>query len=556
MPPVQKKSRLLQLLLFLVSFLIVAFAQPDWSALACILASSVGYALFWKAMLMSPSKKGRFCLSLIWFALVEAFHLNWFMADRYVGSYIFLFLPVLFAALGLQFGLISLFIKNPKEMGLIRILGICGGWTLLEWSRLFFLSGFSWDPSGLALTGTLWGGQLASVVGVYGLGFWIFFTNLLALKMFSLPSFRTVGIWTTALCLPYLFGFAHVGFHSYRMDKDTTPPLNALVLQTALSPEAKQPLDGSVPLHPAIQWQRILEMVTPFLNTPIDLIVLSEAAVPYGTDYPIYPVEMVKEIFGIYFSNSDFFPSAETGKVGNGFWAQSLANALNAELVIGLEDVATEPVFEAYNAAFLFHPFSETKERYEKRVLVPMGEYIPFEWCKKILRKYGIHDSYTPGKMAKVFQTSRVPIGMSICYEETYGHLMREGRKLGSQLLINMTNDVWYPFSRLPMVHYLHGRLRAMEGGMPMIRSCNTGVSCGVDALGRLKGILDYECKGHQCRAGVLPLALPLYQFPTIYTLFGDLPVLLFSGFCFVIALFKRKQFTIKDLDISPLHKN
>lgn len=89
------KKRLTQLFLFLLSFVIVALAQPDWSRSACIIASCMGYALFWKGMLISGSKKGRFCLATFWFALVMTVHLNWFLADRYVGNYIYIFLVLL-----------------------------------------------------------------------------------------------------------------------------------------------------------------------------------------------------------------------------------------------------------------------------------------------------------------------------------------------------------------------------------------------------------------------------------------------------------------------------
>ena len=131
--------------------------------------------------------------------------------------------------------------------------------------------------------------------------------------------------------------------------------------------------------------------------------------------------------------------------------------------------------------------------RYEKRILLPIAEYIPFNWVKKFALKYGIADSFTPGLEAKVFQMGRVKTGVSICYEETFGNLMRANRAKGADLLINLTNDAWYPDSRLPSVHYLHGRLRAVELGIPLLRSCNTGVTCGIDALGRTIGMLPFE---------------------------------------------------------------
>lgn len=539
-------------LFFILSFLIVVAAQPDWSVAGCLVASCIGYALFWKAMLAFNTKKGRFFCAFFWFALVSGFHLNWLFADRYVGSYIYPFIVLLCAGLGAQFGFISLFIKSPKEMRMVQLLGISGGWALLEWGRLFLLSGFSWDPTGLALSATLTGMQMASIAGVFGLSFWVFFTNLLALQMFSQLSKKNVGLWIMGAVSPYLFGWAHLAYHTHAMSRDYRPPLSALLVQTALMPEEKQSINGSAPLTPLEQWTRILEMLAPYLKQHKDIIVFPEGVVPYGTHYPLYHAHEVLQIFKTYFENEELTFLPEKKYVGNHFWAQSLANISHADVIAGFEDADKNletGLIKVYAAAFLIRPFMKEASRYEKRVLVPMGEYIPFEWCKKILSKYGILDSFTPGTRSKVLQASRLPIGISICYEETYGNLMREARKQGAEILINLTNDVWFPRSRLPRIHFLHGRLRAVEGGIPLLRACNTGVTCGTDALGRVVGFLPFECAAEECRSGVLALQLPVYHYKTLYAIFGNswlifVSSILFSVFCVFKPIKTRRILT------------
>src|ERR1700733_2535513 len=234
------QRRIKQLIFFTLSFIIVALAQPDWSVWGCVLASCVGYALFWKGALICKSKKGRFFLAFFWFFLVSACHLNWFFADRYVGMYIYPFLILLFAGLGVQFAIVTLFINHPKQMGIVQMLGVSGVWTIFEWIRLFLLSGFSWDPVGLALTGTLTGMQMASVVGIYGLSFWIFFTNLLALRILFQPAWLPIGVLAAVMGTPYLFGYVHLSFHASLMRLYPQPILNTLLVQTSLIPEQKQ----------------------------------------------------------------------------------------------------------------------------------------------------------------------------------------------------------------------------------------------------------------------------------------------------------------------------
>ena len=49
----------------------------------------------------------------------------------------------------------------------------------MEWIRLFFLTGFPWNPIGLALTTNDYSVQIASFSGIYGLSFWIILTNII-----------------------------------------------------------------------------------------------------------------------------------------------------------------------------------------------------------------------------------------------------------------------------------------------------------------------------------------------------------------------------------------
>lgn len=541
---------------FLSSFLIVASAQPDWSILSCLMTSCIGYALFWRAALRLTHRKSLFICATLWFAGIQTVQLSWFASDRYVGPYIYLVLFFIITGLGLQFGLITFLLKKQKEMKYLSLLGLSGGWVLLEWGRLFFLSGYSWNPMGLSLTGTLYGLQCASLGGVFGLSFWVIFTNLLALKMLKRFSWNSFRIWSAAFLLPLIFGWAHMHFHKVKMEQTTTPPLSALLVQTAIYPEKKISLGTGEALPPEMQWERILTLLLPYKDHVLDLIILPETVVPYGTDYPIFYSTYIQGLFHFFFQKgeSPFVPheSDLIKRVGNSFCAQTLANTFDAEVIIGLEDSIREAGKppEAYNAAFLFHPFSELRERYEKRILVPLAEYIPFQWCRKIASRYGIEGSFNLGEEAKIFRAKNIPLGMSICYEETFGHLMRENRIKGASLLVNLTNDVWYPRSRLPMVHFLHGRLRAVELGIPLLRACNTGVTCGVDSLGRIVKKLTPESAKEESQAEALHLSLPLYEYPTLYTLWGNWPILIISFLAFVAMICPRSR----SKEVAPLH--
>ncbi len=220
----------------------------------------------------------------------------------------------------------------------------------------------------------------------------IFFTNLLALKVMSVFSWRAFMCWGLMALTPYLFGMSQIAFQEKQLNETSDSKLNVLLVQTALTPEEKMSYNRPDGFSPIDQWARILQLISPHIGKSIDLVVLSEAALPLGADLPIYNISVIEQVFPTLFWDIEFVPLRSKGKVGNSFWAQTLANALRADVVIGLEDIESigEPEsrpesrqVHAYNAAFHFSPFTEEKRRYEKRVLVPMGEYIPLIGAEK-----------------------------------------------------------------------------------------------------------------------------------------------------------------------------
>ena len=94
--------------------------------------------------------------------------------------------------------------------------------------------------------------------------------------------------------------------------------------------------------------------------------------------------------------------------------AHILANKYQSEVIIGLIDREGE---KSFNSAFFIQPFQAKEERYDKRVLVPLAEYLPVPFLESFLLKYGISSFFTAGKEAKVFK-GKMPISVSICYEE------------------------------------------------------------------------------------------------------------------------------------------
>lgn len=523
---------------FIVSLLLVGFGQPAWIDWLAPFAAVGGYALLWDSLRGISSRSSQFIAALLWFALVQSIQLSWMTSIEYQGVSILIVYALLSLALGIQFALLSLLVLKNLTWSFSKILALAGFWTLMEWIRFHFLCGFSWNPVGIALTSFSVSLQLASIGGVLFLSFWVMVTNLLAYRS-KIARFtaRSVALWSVVAFIPYAFGTGILFHHEKEQKKHGV--LRALLVQPGLLPSQKIPLEGRFEefISPWDQWIGIFASLKNCRSKHIDLIALPESAVPFPLGEAVYDYSAARKLIVNEFGNEAIkaFPDlvrpyAKEGKVTNAFFGQFLANYFAANIIIGLDDQEQEAY---YSSAIHFTPWKERLERYDKRVLVPLAEYLPFDWCAKLAKKYGIESFYTAGKEAKVFLGS-IPFSVSICYEETFPDIVREGRLKGAHLFVNITNDNWYPDSKLAKQHFDHGKLRAVENGVPLLRACNSGVTSATDALGRVTAQLD----GKQ---GALLAEVPNYQINTIYTFTGDSLIVGISlGFLFFYLLFRK----------------
>ena len=370
--------------------------------------------------------------------------------------------------------------------------------------------------------------------------------NLSALKMYR--ERQSIGyafcVWIAMVCLPYIFGLAHLSYHKRHAHANERQLCVALV-QTGLLPSEKVllPQHSAHFIPPGVQWQKILDYLSE--NPPVrrDLIVLPEAVVPLHADYPIYPFESVRQLFvqKLGAIAQSYFPpleqpfaklqqgyGGEKPYVSNLFWAQTLANAFGSQVLIGLDHF--DPQNKRYfNSAFLVSPYPGIIERYDKRMLLPLAEYLPFEWLRRFTQSYGICDFFSKGEKTALLG-SGLRIGVCICYEETFSEAMRRTLAVESDLLVNLTNDNYYPHSLLPEQHFTHARLRAVENGRPLLRSCNTGVTAVIDSLGRV--VARFGCKEEEFKRGVLDCTFSAYKYRTLYSLWGDAAIIGISFGC------------------------
>lgn len=132
----------------------------------------------------------------------------------------------------------------------------------------------------------------------------------------------------------------------------------------------------------------------------------------------------------------------------------------------------------------------------DKKKLVPFGEFIPGgERVERIgarLVSTAIA-SISPAPEKRLSQFPGLPpISPQICYEIIFPGLtprVSEGSP-APQAILNQSNDAWFGSTVGPAQHAAIARYRAIEEGLPLIRSAANGVSGVFDSYGRAERVL------------------------------------------------------------------
>jgi apolipoprotein N-acyltransferase len=194
-----------------------------------------------------------------------------------------------------------------------------------------------------------------------------------------------------------------------------------------------------------------------------------------------------------------------------------------------------------FTSLYMLDAAGATRHVYDKNHLTPFGEYMPLRGFLPFHKlTVGARD-YSPGLKREPMSLPPYPAFVPlICYE-----IIFPGENLppntNAQWIVNITNDAWFGNCVGPYQHLHIVRFRAIEQGMPVVRAANNGVSCIIDAQGRIVSQLELNHVG--IMDDVLPPALTN---PTLYSLWGDtlyvglVSLLLLIAFALEIAHPKR----------------
>lgn len=196
--------------------------------------------------------------------------------------------------------------------------------------------------------------------------------------------------------------------------------------------------------------------------------------------------------------------------------------ARGVPLVFGIQRTGDASQF--HNSLVLMGPDGRVSQTYDKRHLVPFGEYVPGAaligraGMTGLARNLG--SGFTPGQSDALINIPGVGAGVPlICYEGIFAEEIYRGPER-PRLLLLITNDAWFGQAAGPYQHLAQARLRAIEHGLPMVRAANTGISAVIDGKGR---IIEDIALGVD---GWIDVPLPPALSVTPYVRFGDLPII------------------------------
>jgi apolipoprotein N-acyltransferase len=362
--------------------------------------------------------------------------------------------------------------RIPASRVVRATLLIPSSWVLLEWLRLWLLTGFPWLSVGYAAVGWPLQGY-APLLGVFGLSF-----IMLSLAGMLWVFTQTRGkYWFGAILLVLAAGQA-LRFVQW------SSPYGAALSVALLQGNIEQ----SLKFDPA-RYARTLDTYARLADqTHAKLIVFPETAVPRFLD-----------------------------RVDPGYLAklQGIAKRNGGDLLLGVP--TRRGPEEYYNSVITLG--ASPLQAYHKVHLVPFGEFMPpgfgfvLRWLDIPMSDFS---RGAPGQ--RVLDAAGQRVAPNICYEDAFGDEIARALPEAT-LLVNLSNVAWFGDSLAPGQHLQMARLRAVETGRMHLAATNTGVTAAIDRDGAVLARLPQFAEGR------LEVLAQGYSGATPYVRWADWPV-------------------------------
>lgn len=318
-------------------------------------------------------------------------------------------------------------------------------WVGFEWLRIHLFTGFPWLMLGYSTTATpLF--ALAPIIGSYGLSFIVAAGAGSLALLARRNSYRMKTTAVAVIVLPLLLGLA--------LNNKTWTQLSKKSVTATI-------IQGNVPL--ALKWQPV--QLDPILldyarliqkQKSHQLIILPESAFPViYNQIPGY-IALLQQM-AIKHHNTII--------AGTLYFDHKTQTYYNRLLMIG-----------------------KYKGTYNKRHLVPFGEYIPmpiiFNWLFKLVN-IPMSDMHAGAIKQPPLMYDKQHIAAFICYEISFpDEALAFSKNAG--LIVNISDDTWFGKSIAASQQFQMTQMRAKELGRYVLVCSNSGVSAIIDPRGKI----------------------------------------------------------------------
>jgi apolipoprotein N-acyltransferase len=387
-----------------------------------------------------------------------------------------------------------------RRLGAAWVLVWPAVWVLLEWTSSFLLL-FPYQQGVAQYTNPAIL-QLASVTGVYGITYLVLAFNAAVAEGFW--AYRQ-GRGARALLAPALGALAVATVASWGAWR-----FNALEATLRAAPTGRVTLlqssrDMVWRLRHSMReaWAEWLHLTLSIPPGSTDLVIWPEGACPYD--------------------------------LNDGRAAEALAEISQQrgfELLVGggtrlreVDPEMGETEVRVFNSVYHFTPEGGVAGHYDKMVPLPFGEYMPLaETAPWLVSWIEGPSDFRAGKDAVLFQTRLGRAAAPICYEAILPEVCR--RFDAPDLMVNVTNDAWFGDSAATWQHGMLAMLRAVELGIPLVRSAYTGTSFVAEPHGHV------YARTQPFEDVVMHVPIRKAKVATIYAAWGDW----FVGLCAAVA--------------------
>ena len=458
-----------------------------------------------------------------WFAF------GYFMAGTYwIGSAFIArgpeFIPIMppmILALGMVlasfWGMAGAAFTKLKPKGFLLLLAFISFFFLAEFARGHVFGGFPWNLPGYIFEGGKAMSQAASLVGVYGLTFFVFtMSALLYLVIFAEKRLEPLLVLLIAIGSVFTFGNLRLKDASIDYVEDVTLRL----VQVRFTQKDKFDPEKAVEIVNEFLTQSVrpgVENVTHIIwpEGAVNGFAIENESLLYAMGQALADRTKTTPIWLLNSLRSEIRPHPNGTDVIYDSYNTSAAVTFNAEGI---------PALAAFN---------------DKKRLVPFGEFIPGGKWMEAKNVPVISTSLLSISPAKKKYNADFPglpkLSPQICYEIIFSGLTpRKKGETHPKWILNQSNDAWYGNSFGPLQHSNMATYRAIEEGLPVIRAASNGITGIINPYGQYEkqlgstdiGIID----------GKLPVSLSFAAFSLRINYFLLLINLLVAFMCLTIV--------------------